>query len=260
MSSYDDYLTALGAMDARQRTHWEEAELVLNQPDYETPVTGRLDIGGFSTAEIVESHQCIHWWQRGPAWPFEQCPRPAGHRTNHEGVGLCWEHGGHFGKGAVQGAVMMAHAYADELDVSPWQALMSQVRLLSAQVSWLRARVLDAELQKGVNALKPGSDDYPWVAMLEARGERLAKVAKMAIDAGVAERFVRQLELEGEMMMTAAVHALDSIGITGEARETALASMAEKLLELETGQALSALAPLPGIDYAKIPDNKERQT
>lgn len=249
MSSYDEYLEALDAMDTRQRGHWEDAELILNQPDYMAPVTGRVTIGGFSTAEILDGGQCIHWWQRGPAWPFEQCPRPAGYKTNHEGVGLCWEHGGHFGKGEVQGAVMTAHAYADELDVSPWQALLSQVRLLAGQVSWLQHRVRIAEAESGAEAIKPGGSAWHWVALLEARGERLAKVSKMAISAGVAERFVRQLELEGEMMLTAALHALDSIGVAGEERDRALASMASKLLELETQEALDKLAPIPAMTY-----------
>lgn len=223
-------------MDKWQRTHWKEAVLVINQPDYKNPVTGRTDIGGFQTAEILDGGNCIYWGQRGPAWPFEQCTSPAGHKTDHEGVGLCREHGGNYGRGKVQGAIMTAHAYADELNVTPWEALLAQVRLLYAQVQWLRWRVAEAEEKGDADALRPGGAGWDWVTMLEARGERLAKVSKMAIDAGVAERLIKQIELEGEILFKSVIAGLDAAQITGEAREKMLEVTAQKMLELESAE------------------------
>lgn len=223
-------------MDVHQRGHWEAAELELAQPDYTTPVTSRLDIGGHASVEIEPGLKCTKWWQRGPAWPFEQCQRQAGLHTLHEGVGLCWEHGGHIGSGKVQGAVLMAHAYADALDVTPWEALLDQVKLLAGQVAWLKDKVQKAEFLRQEDALRPSDPDFIWVVMLEARGERLAKVSKMAIDAGVAERFVAQVELEASMMFQAALAGLDAAGIVGEMRDRMLEGMTGKLLELEEGK------------------------
>jgi hypothetical protein len=238
MGAREDWLEAEAAMTARQRKHWDEAELMEMQPDYEAPETGRVVIGGISAAEIIDYGNCVHWGQKGPAWPYEQCPRKAGARTDHEGVGLCWEHGGHTGKGKVQGAILMAHAYADELDVTPWEALLSQVRLLAAQVEWLKDKVQKAEFLRQEDALRPSDPDFHWVVMLEARGDRLAKVSKMAIDAGVAERLVRQVELEAAHMFTAALAGLEAAGITGDQRDKMLETMAGKLLELEAGETV----------------------
>lgn len=220
-------------MTTRQLKHWDDALYTAAQPDYTDPVTELLDIGGWKTVEIVDGGCCIFWGQKGPAWPFEQCTKRAGQGTDHEGVGLCYEHGGIYGVGKVQGAILMANAYAQELNVTPWEALLSQVRLLANQVEWLKIRVRDAESKGNDAAIRPGGPDYDWVLMLEARGERLAKVSKMAIDAGVAERLVKQIELEAEAMFRAALTGLDAAGIEGEAREKFLASMSGKLLEIE---------------------------
>lgn len=232
MGTWEEHEAFLEDMGTWLRKHWEEAELELNQPTYEAPQTEMHDIGGFKTVEILPGTKCTHWWQRGPAWPFEQCEQPAGAFTLHEGVGKCNRHGGNYGRGAIQGAVLMANAFADELNVSPWEGMLQQVRLLANQVNWLAKRVNEAE-KISEDSIMPGGDKYYLVALLEARGDRLAKVSKMAIDAGIAERFVRQVELEGELMYKATLHALGLEGIEGAAQERILSALAEKLLELE---------------------------
>lgn len=133
----------------------------------------------------------------------------------------------------------MAMLFADEMQVTPWEALLSQVRLLANQVRWLRYRVESAEREYGVDAIKPGGEGWDWVCLLESRGDRLAKVSKMAIDAGVATRLVRQVELEAEHMVTAALETFDRLGIHGPKRDEALEFMGNRLMELEAGETLS---------------------
>lgn len=127
----------------------------------------------------------------------------------------------------------MALAFGDELNCSPWEAMQQQIRLLAGQVAWLQKRVNAAEAEGQDAAIRPGGAGWDWVVLLEARGDRLAKVAKMAIDAGLATRLVQQLELEAEGMYEAATALLDSLGIEGDQREMALAMMTRKLLEIE---------------------------
>ncbi len=234
------------ALDSWQKIHWEEAEFEAMQPVYEAPRTWRLDIGGHETAEIAtgrEGLRCTRW-ESGPGIKghsrkrvYTQCHRDAGQGTNHEGVGLCYMHEGHRGRGKVQGAILMALAFGDELDCTPWQAMQQQIRLLAGQVAWLQKRVNAAEATGGDGAVRPGGIGWDWVVMLESRGDRLAKVAKMAIDAGLATRLVQQLELEAEGMYEAASAMLDSLGLEGEQRELALSVMTRKLLEIEAGSS-----------------------
>lgn len=223
------------ALDKRKRGYWEDAELEAMQPEYQHPTLRRDEWG---ILEVVGMPLCPVMDEKGmkrtTRTTLHPCTRPAGDYTNHEGTGPCRKHGGHFGVGNARGAILMAMAYADEMNVSPWEAMLSQVRLLANQVAWLRARVYEAEAIGGHEAVMPGGIGWNAVAMLEARGDRLAKVAKMAVDAGIASMMVKQIELEAENMMKAALAGLDAAGIEGDQRERLLDAMSEKLLALET--------------------------
>lgn len=218
-------------LETRLRGYWEEAELMEMQPQYEGPV---LKADEWGVLDVVEHPLCPHWWQRGSAWPFERCGNVAGYYTDHEGAGNCYRHNGNIGRERAKGAILMTLAYADEMQMSPWEAMLSQVRLLANQVAWLRLRVHEVEKVHGVEGLRPGGVGWDWVALLDARGERLAKTAKMAVDAGVASMLVRQIEMEADNMMKAALAGLDAAGIEGAQREKMLDSMSQTLIELES--------------------------
>ena len=227
-SSFERYREQLPVVKAR---HWDAVEARVLESTYERPAV-QVDEWGVIT--IPEPGLCPGVTQKYSTLPPVHCARPAGAGTVHEGIGLCSTHRGAQGAGQVQGAVEMALLFADEMQVTPWEALLSQVRLLAQQVRWLQIRVQNAELEFGVDAIKPGGPAWEWVALLEARGDRLAKVSKMALDAGVAERLVYQVNVETEAMVDAANSLMDQLGLTGEAREKALEHMGMRLLELES--------------------------
>lgn len=232
-----------GGMTQWMRIHWEEAAFVEMQPTYERPETTTLDLGGFVTVEVPVGDKAIRClqYEAGPAQrghsnrrSWIQCKRAAGQGTDHEGVGLCYMHDGWRGRGLAQGAILMAMAYGDELNVTPWQALLQQVRSLANQVAYCQAKVIEGEKAHGAESLLPGGKTYEWVAMLESRGDRLAKVSKMTIDAGVAKMMATQLNLEAQIMYKSANAALDSVpGMTQDMRERALEIMANTARQLE---------------------------
>lgn len=233
-SSYERFYETL---DTRRRGYWESAEEHVLQGDYEHPVVLRDEFG---VCDVQPGLPCPHTTQKYSTLPPVPCLRGAGRGTMHEGVGMCSIHRGNYGRYRAQGAILTAMAYADEMNVTPWEALLSQVRLLANQVHFLRMRVANSEGEFGVDAVKPGGEGWDWVILLEARGDRLAKVAKMAIDAGVAERLVRQVELEADHMVTAAIAMMDRLGIYGAQREEALEVMGNELLRLEAGENVAA--------------------
>src|SRR5213079_1408474 len=108
---------------------------------------------------------------------------------------------------------------AREEHITPWDALLKSVRLAAGRVSWV-----DEQLTQAVRA-NDGDMNQPNVAkwLKESRLERtlLAKMGKAAIDAGVAERMVRQVELEGQLVAEALVHALDVLELNAEQRTIA---------------------------------------
>lgn len=230
-------------MSQWMKIHWEEAAFVEMQPAYERPQTDRLSIGGFETVEVPvgkDAIRCLQY-ERGRGqlghsnrMTWRQCHRAAGQGTEHEGVGLCYMHDGWRGRGLAQGAILMAMAYGDELNVTPWQALLQQVRMLANQVAYAQTKVLEGERVYGAESLLSGGKTFEWVEMLEKRGDRLAKVSSMAINAGVAKMMAQQLELEAQIMYKSVNAALDVIpGMTQDMRDRAMAIMADTARQLE---------------------------
>jgi hypothetical protein len=142
------------------------------------------------------------------------------------------------------------------LDITPWEGLLTAVRIAAGRVAFIESKLgtaySDRQLEppgaagEATDGLAGGSDFgrasrtgeggdnlHFWVRQAEFWHDRLARVCKLAIDAGVAERLVRQLELEAHSMVTAANAGLDAAGIEGHQREVLLRAMSTKLLELE---------------------------
>jgi hypothetical protein len=219
-------------LPTRLRGYWADAELQEMQPSYEGPTFTRDEWG---VLDVEVAPLCPGWDQKYTSLPIEMCTRTAGYLTEHAGVGMCFYHNGYFGRELKKGAILMALAYADEMNVSPWDALLGQCRLLANQVAWLRLRVYEAERAFGAPGLRPGGEGFDWVMMLEARGDRLAKVAKMCLDAGIQERIVQQIEVESDMMVKGALAGLDALALEGDEREKFLDAMSAKMLELTSG-------------------------
>jgi hypothetical protein len=115
----------------------------------------------------------------------------------------------------------MAHAFAQAMRVSPWEALLGQLYLLQGQVVWLTAKVAEAPTDEMLVSWDPDGGYARWVEMLEQRGDRLTKVAKMAIDAGIAQQMVNAIEDDAQRLYIATKRAAASLGL-GEDRELEL--------------------------------------
>lgn len=108
-----------------------------------------------------------------------------------------------------------------ELDVSPWEALLLGVRLTAGSVMRTERKLVEVEQQSDGAEVTPPELKY-W--RQETRRERvlMVRTAKAAIDAGVAERLVRQVEMEGQLVAAALTAALDVLPLSAEQRMTAL--------------------------------------
>jgi hypothetical protein len=122
---------------------------------------------------------------------------------------------------------------AREENVSPWDALLRATRLAANRVAWVDQRLAE------VTARHDGEPFAVEVrqALAESRKERtlLARTAKSAVDAGVAERLVRQVELEGRLVAEVLGRTLDALELSQDQRQTAFAVAHRELLELEAG-------------------------
>lgn len=126
---------------------------------------------------------------------------------------------------------------AAELDVTPWEAILKSVRLAAGRVAWV-----DEQLTRAVRESTTGANDgaepdggsvHVWLA--ESRKERtlLARFAKAAVDAGVAERQVRNAELEGQIIAEVVGRVIDRLELSAELRVAAFQEAHLALANLE---------------------------
>jgi hypothetical protein len=137
----------------------------------------------------------------------------------------------------------MAFALAAELDVTPEDALLMEVRRSAARAAWLDRHVEDAarrfdevrELERATGTEENQTYGLPKSLIdlnEESRRERhhMARVAKAAMDAEVMQRVARNLGIESKILFAALVAGLEKLGITDEQRDEALSAAKLELM------------------------------
>lgn len=183
----------------------------------------------------------------------QRCKSPSGKGTSHVGYGFCMAHGGAWKYGRAHGAWLMAHKFAQELDVSPWEALLLVIRITAGRLRYIESVLAmaadDRELEGSISSQEPtgvtedgdlttGRNLTWWVEKSETERDRLAKVSKAAIDAGVAQLLIEKElrageELAGTFVKT--LTAMEAAGMPDDALEIARAVMRSQLqLALES--------------------------
>lgn len=120
---------------------------------------------------------------------------------------------------------------AAELDVSPWDALLLSVRKAAGRVAWIEYQLTDSVRRNDGDMAC--AEVKGWLK--ESRDERtlMAKMAKAAIDAGVAERMVRNVEMEGQIVAEVIGRVIDRLNLAPDVRMLAFEEAHRQLLVLE---------------------------
>lgn len=142
--------------------------------------------------------------------------------------------------------------YGTPIDVDPHQALLDEVHRAAGVVAWLALQVSDLgtdevtwgkteEIERegggenvAAHEVKHGAQINVWIDLFGKERDRLAKVSKMAIDAGVSERLVRLEESKGEMI----AHLIKELI---EDAEAALSPVQQDRLRVAAADKLRAL-------------------
>jgi hypothetical protein len=171
----------------------------------------------------------------------------------------------------------MAHAFGAELDINPWDALLKAVRIAAGKVAyieWVLSRAQDdLELEGRAVRIEPtdpatggrertsgavalllhpdtgeplGVGEYRdlswWVQKGELWHDRMARTAKMAIDAGVAVWQVQKIEQEAQVL----ARVLNAViaGVEDSVPEDVVAEMRRlmrnELLQIEAEEGVSS--------------------
>lgn len=169
------------------------------------------------------SPRCPAEWNDGE----RVCRRYPGEGTPHFGLGYCRSHSNAFTEELWREAMDVAR----ELNINPWDALIKAVKVAAGRAAWVDIQLADAVRR---NDGEPGHPEVKgWLK--ESRDERMmmARVSKAALDAGVAERMVRNIEVEGEIVAEVIGRVLDKLGLPPEQRVLAFDEAHRQLLALD---------------------------
>lgn len=139
--------------------------------------------------------------------------------------------------------------WAGELNVSPWEAILGEVRRAAYRAAWIDERVnLDARRERsliesdGVDfekasdfelAVRIRSEELrQWIEQSRKERAHLTKVAADAVRAGLSERYIDSLRAEARMIAQALTRALDAAELTAEQRAAASAALREALADM----------------------------
>lgn len=176
----------------------------------------------------------------------DACKLPAGFGTDHLGFGSCKFHGGTTPSGSMSAGAAMARSFAalygEPIDIDPVEALLQEVRRSAGHVAWLGDQIRSMGDDDGTGDGDPrhlllSMTEQGWkmsAFVQEYRKERehLARVAKVAIDAGIAERHVRIAEQQGALVAGVIQSILGRLNLTPEQRTVAPAIVRGELLAL----------------------------
>jgi hypothetical protein len=137
------------------------------------------------------------------------------------GLTVCVKHGGGQPKARKAGTARRAEekaraavaAYGLPRDVSPTEALLEEVRWSAGHVAWLRDIIGDAAEGLRLDTTAEGQ------ALLDLYGQerdRLVRIAKTTLDAGVEERRVQLAESQGALVAGAIRRILVRLNLTAE--------------------------------------------
>lgn len=162
------------------------------------------------------------------------CTLVKGFGTSHVGYGRCKHHGGSTPAGVISAERERVRTsiltYGGPIEVEPGVALLQEVHRTAGHVAYLGTIVADLEkaqltgpvgsegVTEGGIIMHPAYKPSVWLEMYHTERTHLARVCKMALDAGVAERQVRVAEQQGELFAGAIRAILTDLGVMGDPR------------------------------------------
>jgi len=176
------------------------------------------------------------------------CRLAAGHQTDHPGVGPCYRHGGNLGSTlksvgaelAYQGIMNPDTSPADMIEIEPHNGLLIAVRSAAGEFFHWQNKL--AILAAGADEMDEDEYREEYNALLRdlrASRDSMARLSKMALDAGLAERQVQLQERMADLMVRFARELLSQIPLTKDQERMLPKAMEGALLALESGEEFS---------------------
>lgn len=142
------------------------------------------------------------------------CTLNKGYGTPHPGSGRCKWHGGNTETGkkaAAKEAGLLLIKYTDPVEIDPTTALLQELYRTAGHVQYLDQQIASWNLDTK-KEIPP--EQAQWMKVHLVERIHMSKVAKLALDAGVAEREIRLAEQQGMILAGAIEAILERLGLT----------------------------------------------
>lgn len=156
------------------------------------------------------------------------CLWEAGHGTDHVGTGKCKLHGGASPNGEVAAAKEEALGMAKPIEVTPGQALAGVLNLAAGQLAYVTWKVAALDEDEVISEVGV----HPWVRLQRNMMIDVAKMAKLAADAGIDERLTNLAEQQTAIVATLVEHVLGDLNLTSEQRALAGPSLRKHITSI----------------------------
>lgn len=167
---------------------------------------------------------------------------PYGRCSEHRGIGYQYQLAALERLGIRQAKAVLA-GLGNPVDVNPVEALLYLVQEAAGNVAFLGARVQDMgydlvgdvySLARDGTPVATSEDIRAIVKLYNDERDRLARVSKIALDAGIEERTVRVLEEQATVLVQVIRSVIDNLGMPPDVRQRALALVTAELRRLDT--------------------------
>lgn len=145
-----------------------------------------------------------------------------------------------------EGLRQQAKTYGRKLGVNPYSALLEEVKWRAGHVESLR---LEIQAKESFEALlvwdhNGNQRDGPLLRRYDQERDRLDRVCKLAIDSGIAERYVVLAELHGRVLFEVLREALSdpAVALTEPQRRALVEAMKRAVAKQQQVRALEAQA------------------
>lgn len=142
------------------------------------------------------------------------CGLPRGWGTNHPGSGHCKWHFGNTSSGvktAAKEAGLRILKYTNPIEIDPTAALLQELYRTAGMVQYLDTKIQRWELDTDVEI--PDSQQQ-WLRVHREERRHMVQVAKLALDAGIAEREIQLAEQQGMILASAIEQILERLELT----------------------------------------------
>lgn len=135
-----------------------------------------------------------------------------------------------------------------EVEVSPWESILTEVRRSGYRTQWVDARVeTEAERLREIEADEPEPEDVDkhhrlrlkqsaevraWLDQSRLERAHGAQVARAAVSAGLSERYIASVQAEAKMIAQTLSRALEAANLTPEQTQAAHAELRVALAEV----------------------------